>query len=246
MSEDIRRFWRRHMDVLSSVPKPLWDELDAMIRADERAAMRGVRVVPRETVRRVAAYADIFDAGAEVFIGIDSINVQGMVADLRALVAAADTTTRAPEGWCDRYPDERVAVFADDIRSLVSALDRVTRERDAEYYVRKCVLWALEGQGLPKELPEHGYGVIEMAHRMRTERDAATTAERDRIRHAVAGMVKPELPDLVAEKDDDGDIVGYICSVCNEDSQYDCRCEDKRDAHNNALDAAARAITEAP
>jgi hypothetical protein len=85
-----------------------------------------------------------------------------------------------------------ILLTRNEAKALLAALDRVTAERDAEYHVRKCVLWALEGQGLPKELPEHGYGVIEMAHRMRSERDAATTAERERIRRIVARMGKNE------------------------------------------------------
>lgn len=37
--EALVEFWKRHGAVLGAVPKPIYDELDALIRADERQAV---------------------------------------------------------------------------------------------------------------------------------------------------------------------------------------------------------------
>jgi hypothetical protein len=69
---------------------------------------------------------------------------------------------------------------------VVAKLDAAERERDAEYAVRKHVIHALEGQGLPKVMPEHGHGVIQNAYRLYNEasqlRAKLTEAERERDR----------------------------------------------------------------
>ncbi len=46
------------------------------------------------------------------------------------------------------------------------ALTTVTAEREAEYEVRKHVLRALEGQGLPSVMPDKGHGVIQDAYNL--------------------------------------------------------------------------------
>lgn len=70
-----------------------------------------------------------------------------------------------------------------DVPALLAHIAEV--ERDAEYYVRKLTLFALEGQQLPKELPKNGFGVIQDAYKLREERDRLTR-ERDEARAACA------------------------------------------------------------
>mgnify|MGYP000078228897 CR=1 FL=1 len=62
-----------------------------------------------------------------------------------------------------------------------SAYDAAVRERDAEYEVRRLVLYALSGQGLPRVLPDKGHGVITDAHQL-YERAVAAERERDAMR----------------------------------------------------------------
>lgn len=61
------------------------------------------------------------------------------------------------------------------IESQARRVEEVTKERDAEYYVRKLVLFALEGQGLPAKLPMNGFGVIQDANKLRQDRDSLRT-----------------------------------------------------------------------
>jgi hypothetical protein len=83
--------------------------------------------------------------------------------------------------------------YREEVRELRAKLDAAVRERDAEYKVRKHVLHALSGQGLPKVLPEHGYGVIEDAHRLCVESDelraklAALTAHMNQVQETLGG-----------------------------------------------------------
>lgn len=73
------------------------------------------------------------------------------------------------------------------VRHVLHALAAAQAERDAEYAVRRHVLHALSGQGLPRELPQHGHGVITDAHALYERMYAA---EKERV-HLAA-----ELADL--------------------------------------------------
>lgn len=85
---------------------------------------------------------------------------------------------------------------AGELRAQLAAAER---ERDAEYKVRKYVIHAIEGQGLPPELPDNGWGVITDAHSLYEKwQHEHTRAERtEKALRLAAGMIStlPEWSD---------------------------------------------------
>ncbi len=72
--------------------------------------------------------------------------------------------------WQSSADARDITLYVDDLRTR---LDAAERERDAEYSVRNHIIHAIEGQGLPRVLPEHGHGVIQGAHALYVRMSAA-------------------------------------------------------------------------
>lgn len=97
--------------------------------------------------------------------------ISTLTADNAALRAEKETREDTVIAFCGRgiratmLQGDPMTYTAAAVQQVVANETRELRaEVDAEYAVRKHVLHALSGQGLPRVLPENGHGVITDAH----------------------------------------------------------------------------------
>ena len=103
--------------------------------------------------------------------------LDGVLAYIHELTAERDALRHRARRACQTIV---AAVGADgpldideEAERIVAQLATAVAERDVQYAVRKQVLFALEGQGLPRVMPEDGHGVIQEAHNLRRRADDA-------------------------------------------------------------------------
>ncbi len=119
--EAIRAIWRKHWASFSLIAKPLWDELDAAIRDDERTA--ALAEIARLTVRAQEGYA----AHARSFGALAAIS---QLTDLGGEVDDYADVTRAVERICASRDAlardaERLKRDNEELRGVIETYGRV-------------------------------------------------------------------------------------------------------------------------
>lgn len=122
--------------------------------------------------------------------------------------------------------------------------EREAREAVCEAVKQALMLADLAYRGQGGEMRAHmAYGSVITRQQLHALEHYIGKAILDAARARVEAKRKPELPDTVPQRDEQGDHIGFLCTVCNED-ESDCRCEDKRDAYHEGIDAALAALTD--